>query len=90
MTNSSNYNMESLYKIHDKLTDKKILGTITNEEEAELEKVRLKLESDIEKGFMHFYETQIEKLKELLIQLEEFKIELNNYNNNDNIFDRGE
>ena len=75
--------MESLYKIHDKLTDKKILGTITCEEEAELEEVRRKLESSVEKGFINFYETQIEKLNELCYQLEELKKELNNKNDFD-------
>ena len=77
MINSSNHPATSLFDIHDKLTDKKILGTITHEEEAELEKVRLKLESEVERNLINFYGTQIEKLKELLSQLEEFKIELN-------------
>lgn len=78
MKNGSNCSTESLYKIHDELTDKKILRTITHEEETELEEVRRKLESSVEKGLINFYETQIKKLKELSGQLEELKSELKN------------
>lgn len=64
----------NLYNIHDELTDKKILGTITHEEEAQLEKIRNKLEFyPDEKKFIDLYEDKIDKYQELLEQIKDLK-----------------
>jgi hypothetical protein len=64
----------TLYNTHDELTDKKVLGTITHEEEVQLEKIRDKLESySNEENFINFYENKIDNYQELLKQIKELK-----------------
>lgn len=57
-----------LYKTHDKLTDKKLLGTITTEEEKLLEGIRRDIES-CDKHLIDFYQSKIDKYQELLEQI---------------------
>lgn len=67
-------NLTALYNTHDDLTDKKIIGTITHEEEVQLEKIRDKLESyPNEENFINFYENKIDKYRELLKQIKDLK-----------------
>lgn len=64
-------NIVSLYKIHDKLTDKKLLRTITVEEEKLLEKIRNEIEShNGDRDLTNLYEDRINKYKELLTEIE--------------------
>lgn len=66
-----------LFKIHDELTDKKLLGTITTEEEKQLEKIRNDIEcynGDI--VLINIYENRIEKIKELLEKIKILKGEM--------------
>lgn len=65
-----------LYKIHDYLTDKKLLKKITSEEEKQLQEVRSALEYN-EQGFMNFYENRIAAYQDLLTELEKAETELN-------------
>lgn len=65
---------EKIYKIYDELTDKKLLGTITPDEEDILEQIRNTLDDkdDIESLCMQIakYEEILEKIKLLNIKLE--------------------
>jgi len=63
-----------LYNAHDELTDKKLLGTITIEEERLLEDIRNDIESH--NGYKHlvdFYQRKIDIYKELLEQIKDLK-----------------
>lgn len=63
-----------LYKIHDKLTDKKLLGTITVEEEKLLEEIRNDIEfRNGDKHITDLYQRKIDGYKELLKQIKDLK-----------------
>lgn len=65
-------NIKTLHNLHDELTDKKILGTITLEEEIKLEHIRNELESqDISR--IDFYKTKIDKYQEILNKINELE-----------------
>lgn len=76
------HDIDFLYEIHDKLTDKKLFKTITREEEEQLEKIRDEIESyNQDKDLINFYEDRIDKYKELLGEIKEIKRLLNNKKN---------
>lgn len=63
----------SLYKFHDDLTDKKLLGTITINEEKKLEEIRDRIEFYNENEFIEIYDDKINKYQELLKEIKELK-----------------
>ncbi len=65
-------NLTNLYARHGVLTDKKLLETITAEEERELERVRKVLDSH-EQGTINFYEKKIKGYQGLLTEIEKIK-----------------
>lgn len=67
--------MTKLHDIHGKLTDKKILGTITPEEEKELEDVREKLESH-NKGLIYFYKDKIDAYRRIYGKIQSIRKEM--------------
>jgi|GEM_PF-5422165 len=68
-------NLAVLYKIHDYLTDRKILKTITTEEERQLQEVRSALESN-EQGLTAFYENKIAGYQKILEEIKNIEAEL--------------
>lgn len=66
-----------LYKIHDELTDKKLLGTVTPEEESQLCQIRRKMESNtVNEEFVELYKYKINAYQELLCELKDLKRQL--------------
>jgi len=65
---------DPLYKIHDELTDKKLLGMITKEEERLLEDIRNDIEfRNGDMRLAEFYQHKIDIYKELLEQIKDLK-----------------
>lgn len=72
--NTNNDCISFIYEIHDYLTDKKLLGTITVEEEELFQDIRSIIESFVEdKYFILFYEDKIQKYKEMLKELKKIE-----------------
>lgn len=66
--------MFKLYKIHDELTDKKLLKTITKVEEKELEKIRDEIESHgNDSSLTRFYKNRVVIYQKILDELERLK-----------------
>ncbi|MEA3293966.1 MAG: hypothetical protein U9P81_03175 [Euryarchaeota archaeon] len=65
--------IKTLHSLHDELTDKKILGTITLEEEIKLEHIRNELESQDNISRIDFYKTKIDKYQEILNKINELE-----------------
>lgn len=64
--------LDVLYKMHDELTDKKILGTIAPGEEDILEQIRNKLD---DKDLIESLNIQIEKYEEMLKKIKLLSVE---------------
>jgi hypothetical protein len=65
---NDNIDVNALYNIHDELTNKKLLGILTQQEEIKLEKIRDALESQ-DKNLIKFYEKKIEAYEKFLMTL---------------------
>lgn len=63
----------SSYKFHNDLTDKKLLGTITIDEEKKLEEIRDRIEFYNENKFIEIYDDKINNYQELLKEIKELK-----------------
>ena len=78
--------IDDLYDIHDKLTDKKILRTITPEEEKKLEELRKKLESQ-NKDFIDLYQYHIDVYQGILNKIRLIKRDMMEYIDNISTYD---
>jgi hypothetical protein len=68
-----------LYKKQNELTDKKLLGSITEYEEIQLNKIRAELDS-YDKNIIRFYEDKICRYKALLDELTKIEKEFKKKN----------